>query len=117
MRTLAVSSRAGALVASAMVLSIAVHGTAVAAPAPCDLKLSVVFTPDVPNPSDTGFLSSLLNNNPGYRLTLVRSTPDSGVVLELTGAGPDDLCQNVLATIRKDSRVQSAQLYQPPPQT
>jgi hypothetical protein len=88
----------------------------IAAPAPCDSKLIVVFTPDVPNPTDSGFLSSLLSNQPGYRLTLVQSTTDSGTVLELTGAGPSGLCQNVLATIRKDSRVQSAQIYQPPPQ-
>jgi hypothetical protein len=99
-----------------MVLIIALHSAPLfAAPAPCDLKLTVVFTPDVPNPTDSGFLSSLLSNHPGYRLTLVQSTPDSGTVLELTGAGPNDLCQNVLATIRKDSRVQSAQIYQPPP--
>jgi hypothetical protein len=100
----------------AMVLIVALHsGPLIAAPAPCDLKLTVVFTPDVPNPTASGFLSSLLSNHPGYRLTLVKSTPDSGTVLELTGAGPNDLCQDVLATIRKDSRVQSAHIYQPPP--
>ena len=98
-----------------MVLMVALHSAPlIAAPAPCDLKLTVVFTPDVPHPTDSGFLSSLLSNHPGYRLTLVQSTSDTGTVLELTGAGPTDLCQDVLATIRKDSRVQSAEIYQPP---
>src|ERR1700683_5432530 len=100
----------------AIVLIVALHSAPlIAAPAPCDLKLAVVFTPDVPNPTDSGFLSSLLSNHPGFRLALAQSSRSPGTGLELTGAGPNDLCQNVLATIRKDSRVQSAQIYQPPP--
>jgi hypothetical protein len=98
-----------------MILIGALHSPLVsAAPVPCDLRLSIAFTPDVPNPTDAGFLSSLLSNNPGYRLTVVQLAAGSGRVFELTGAGPDDACQSVLATIRKDSRVQSVQIYQPP---
>ncbi len=86
----------------------------IAAPAPCDLRVTIQFTPDVPKPTDTGFLSSLLSDHPGYRLTVVQpaaGSGTSGTVLELTGIGPEDECQKVLATIRKDSRVQSVQIY------
>ncbi len=41
-----------------------------ASPAPCDRRLTVELTPDAPNPDDVGFLSSLLSNQAGYRLTL-----------------------------------------------
>jgi hypothetical protein len=74
-------------------------------PAPCDVRLTVELTPDVPNPIDAGFLSSLLSNQVGYLLSVRRERSDSLLVLELTGPGPDYLCQNVIETIRRDGRV------------
>ena len=51
-----------------------------AAPAPCQVRLTVELTPDVPEPADAGFLGSLLSNQVNYRLTLrhERSQSSSG---------------------------------------
>jgi hypothetical protein len=76
-----------------------------AAPGPCDVRLTVQLTPDVPDPTDVGFLSSLLSNQIDYLLSLQRERSDSLLVLELTGPGPDRSCQNAIETIRKDARV------------
>lgn len=82
--------------------------SAVAAePAPCDMLLTVELWPDVPNASDAGFLSSLLSNHVGYLLTLRQQRSDTLVVLDLTGPGPDDRCENVVDAMRKDARVLS----------
>ena len=78
-----------------------------AAPALCDLQLTVELTPDVPDPSDAGFLSSLLGNHPGYQLRVLRKLSDSVLDLELTGPGPDYVCNDVIDAIGKDGRVQS----------
>jgi hypothetical protein len=94
---------------SAMMLVLTAPGGNIAAAEspgqPCELRLSVELTPDVPNPGDVGFLSSLLSNHPGYRLILRRESSDSVIVLDLTGPGPGELCQNVIETMRKDGRV------------
>jgi hypothetical protein len=74
-------------------------------PAPCDVRLVVELTPDVPDPTDAGFLSSLLSNQVGYQLSVRQERSDSLLVLELTGPGPYYLCQNVIDTIRRDGRV------------
>ncbi len=78
-----------------------------ATPAPCDLVVRVEVTPDVPNPADTGFLSSLLGNHPDYRLTLERRDFYHGsvVILDLTGPGPTYSCRQVLGRMRRDARV------------
>ena len=81
-----------------------------ASPASCDLRLTVELTPDVPNPGDPGFLSSLLSNHPGYRLTLQQQDDDYAIVLDLTGPGPDYRCQNVIETMRRDARVLSVRV-------
>jgi hypothetical protein len=78
-----------------------------ASPAPCAMRLRVELTPDVPNPDDVGFLSSLLSNQAGYRLTLQPQDDQSVIVLDLTGPGPDYRCQNVIETMRRDARVLS----------
>ncbi|TLY60496.1 MAG: hypothetical protein E6K52_10250, partial [Gammaproteobacteria bacterium] len=54
---------------AALILIAALGSTAAAAapPAPCDMRLSIELTPDVPNPGDLGFLSSLLGNHSGYQ--------------------------------------------------
>jgi hypothetical protein len=82
-------------------------------PAPCDMRLSVGLTPDVPDPRDAGFLSSLLGNHPGYQLTLQRQDQDS-VVLDLTGPGPAYLCRQVVDSMRRDARVLSVDVQRDP---
>jgi len=81
-----------------------------AAPEACDKFLSVELTPDVPNPRDLAFLSSLLTV-PGYQLVW-RQQNGSVVELELTGPGPEDQCRDVIAGIRKDGRVQSIHVHE-----
>jgi hypothetical protein len=76
-------------------------------PEPCAMRLSVELTPDVPNPRDLGFLSSLLSNHPDYQLTLQHQRDGSVIVLELAGPGPEYQCQNVIETMRRDARVLS----------
>jgi hypothetical protein len=98
---------------AAMSVAVLAGTTATAAPPePCDMPLIVELTPDVPDPRDTGFLSSLLSNHPGYRLTLRRQDDDTVIVLELTGPGPDDRCQSVVDAMRRDGRVLSVEPYE-----
>ncbi len=68
----------------------------------------------VPNPSDVGFLSSLLGDHTGYQLTLRRQRDGFVIVLELTGPGPDYLCRNVAEAIRRDGRVLSVREHREP---
>jgi hypothetical protein len=82
---------------------------AAAPPAPCDKYLTVELTPDVPNPRDLAFLSSLLTV-PGYQLVW-RQQNDTTVELELTGPGPDDQCRAVIEAMRKDGRIQSIHVH------
>jgi hypothetical protein len=76
------------------------------------MRLSVELTPDVPNPLDSGFLSSLLSNQVSYRLTVRGWRPGSVIVIELTGPGPEYRCQNVVEAMRKDGRVLSINVDQ-----
>ena len=76
-------------------------------PPTCAMRLSVEVTPDVPNPSDPGFVSSLLGNHPGYQLFLLRSDSDTRVSLQLQGPGPTERCQEVVDSMRNDGRVVS----------
>jgi hypothetical protein len=71
----------------------------------CDLRLSVHLTPDVPSPLDPGFLSSLLENHPGYRLILRREVDETHLELELFGPGPTSQCHKVVQSMRADGRV------------
>jgi hypothetical protein len=79
---------------------------------PCDVKLTVELTPDVPNPADMGFLGSLLSDQVAYRLNLRRQRSDTLLVLELTGPGPFYRCQNAIKAIRRDGRVLSVRVNQ-----
>lgn len=86
-------------------------GTAEAAqPGDCHRQLILELTPDVPNPSDVGFLSSLLNNHPAYQLIFLGQRHDSTILAELVGPGPDYLCRNVIRTMRRDGRILSVHL-------
>ena len=73
----------------------------------CAMRLSVEVTPDVPNPSDGGFISSLLGNHAGYQLYLVRVVDDSHVDLQLQGSGTVESCEEVVDGMRNDGRIQS----------
>jgi hypothetical protein len=98
------------LLSTAVLAAVIGVGAAVAAaPEGCDLYLSVELTPDVPNPRDLAFLSSLLTV-PGYQLVW-RQQNGTAVELELTGPGPEDQCRNVIAAMRKDGRVRSIHVH------
>jgi hypothetical protein len=83
-------------------------------PLSCHMRLGVELTPDVPDPQDPGFLSSLLDNHPGYRLILRRERTGSVIVLDLTGPGPRSQCQRVVDTLRRDGRVLSVHVRKDP---
>jgi hypothetical protein len=98
-----------------VLVSVLVSSTAsAAAPASCDVRLTVELTPDVPNPTDRGFLGSLLSNQVDYLLSLRRERSDSLLVLELTGPGPDYRCQNAIEAIRRDGHVLSVHVSNAP---
>jgi hypothetical protein len=78
----------------------------------CTLRLSVEVTPDVPNPSDGGFLSSLLDNHPGYELFVLRTVDDTHVDLQLHGPGFSENCEQVVDSMRNDGRVLSIKVQQ-----
>jgi hypothetical protein len=88
----------------------AARAAAQAAPAtPCDLRLWVELSPDVPTPLGAAFLSSLLGHRAGYRLTVEWQEPESTFLfaLDLTGPGPEASCREVVDSMRKDTRVLS----------
>jgi hypothetical protein len=73
--------------------------------APCDVRLTVEMSPEVPNPRDVGFLSSLLGKYPNYQLILRRQRSDFVLDLELMGPETDYRCQNMVESMREDGRV------------
>jgi len=103
--------RVGVL-SSALLVAVLASNPTTASPAACSMRLSIVLTPDVPNPLDSGFLSSLLNNRINYRLTLLGQRPGSVIVTELEGPGPEYRCRNAVDAMRRDGRVLSIHLEQ-----
>jgi hypothetical protein len=97
----------GGILSAAMLAALLVTNMAAASPAVCNMRLSVELTPDVPDPLDAGFLSSLLSNQASYQLTLLRRRSGSLIVIELAGPGPEYRCQEVVQVVRKDARVLS----------
>ena len=95
--------RAALLIVGALA-SVTAGATSAAA---CDRRLAVELTPDVPDPRDAGFLSSLLSNQVGYQLVLLGETDDTHVVLELSGPGTAYQCREAIATLGRDARVVS----------
>jgi hypothetical protein len=95
--------RIGTVVILAALLGCATASAA--SPAPCDLRLVVGLTPDVPDSRDIGFLSSLVGNHPSYTLTLTQQRNGSVIVVELTGPGPEYACESVVDAMRRDGRV------------
>jgi hypothetical protein len=93
-------------------LALVCGSSTAAPPEPCDIRLVVTLTPDVPNPGDDEFLSSLLSDNTGYELTLQQRPSSSVVIVELIGPGPDYRCRSVVDDMRKDARVVSIDYVQ-----
>jgi len=79
------------------------------APPKCAMHLTVQVTPDVPDPTDGGFIASLLGDHPGYQLFLVQAVDETDVILQLQGPGSPDQCQAVVDSMRNDGRVVSIQ--------
>jgi hypothetical protein len=77
------------------------------APPQCSMRLSVEVTPDVPNPGNGAFISSLLGNHTDFQLYLLRVVDDTHVNLQLQGPGPAERCQAVVDSISNDGRVLS----------
>jgi hypothetical protein len=100
------------VVSAAVLAAVLASDITAASPAVCNMRLTIELTPDVPDPLDSGFLSSLLNNQVSYRLTLLSQQPGSVIVTELVGPGPEYRCRNVVQTMRKDGRVLSVHLEQ-----
>lgn len=88
---------------------LAAGGATADAPSTCSRHFSVELTPDVPNPRDLAFLSSLLTQ-PGFQRAW-RGQDGSVNELELTGPGPDDQCRAAIRAMRKDTRVQSITVH------
>jgi hypothetical protein len=106
---LMVMNRRGCLWGTALLAMVSASGDVAAAPPErCDKYLTVELTPDVPNPRDLAFLSSLLTV-PGYQLVW-RQQNGTAIEVELTGPGPEDQCGAVIAAMRKDGRVQSVHI-------
>jgi hypothetical protein len=99
--------RAVALIAAVMVTT-GLADTARAAV--CDRSLAVELTPDVPNPRDSGFLSSLLSNQVDYRLVFRGKADDTNIIVELIGPGPAYRCQEAIDTLSRDARVMSVRV-------
>ena len=74
------------------------------------MRLTVEVTPDVPNPGDGEFISSLLGDHAGYQLFLLQAVDDTHVILQLQGPGSADRCQAVVDDMRNDGRVQSIEV-------
>lgn len=77
------------------------------APPTCSMRLSIEVTPDVPDVTDPGFLSSLLSNHPGYQLYFLGKGDDTHVYVQLQGPGPGERCREVIDSMRNDGRVAS----------
>jgi hypothetical protein len=104
------AERARQILTAAALAAVLFSNVAAAAASACNLRLSIELTPDVPNPQDEGFLSSLVGNHPGYQLTLRQQHGASAIAVELSGPGPAYRCENVVEAMRKDGRVLSVRV-------
>jgi len=80
--------------------------------APCDMRLRVELTPDVSNPGDAEFISSLVSSHPDHQLSLGRSDLENSsvIALSLTGPGPEAGCRDVVQSMRRKARVVSVEV-------
>jgi hypothetical protein len=102
----------GAVTVAALVAVLGGPAVTVGQEEVCAARLTVELDPDVPDVSNDGFLSSLLNRHFNYHLVLLRQDDQdpSVVEVELTGPGPEYRCQNVIETMRRDTRVESIRI-------
>ena len=103
-------ARVVAIAAGAVLALLATHSVNAdepITPPKCSMRLSVEVTPDVPNPGNGAFISSLLGNHVGYQLFLLRVVDDTHVDLQLQGPGPAEACQAVVDAMSNDGRVLS----------
>jgi hypothetical protein len=93
-----------------LVAALAASTASATPPPPCELRVTIQLTPDIPNALDKGFLSSLIGNHPSYTF-VARSMQDGSILnADLNGPGPDYLCQSVIDAMRKDARVLSIEV-------
>jgi hypothetical protein len=80
--------------------------------ASCDMRLRVELTPDVSNPGDAEFISSLVSSHPDYQLSLARSDLENSsvIALSLRGPGPEAGCRDVVQSMRRNARVVSVEV-------
>ncbi len=98
--------------AAALILALGlVCSVAAMAATPCDVRLALTLTPDVPNPQDPGFLGAILSS-PQYQLTWI-SGSDTEATVQLTGPGPSSQCQMAVDKLTRDAHVMSAKVLEP----
>jgi hypothetical protein len=112
---LSLRSSTVARAAGVALLALAVAGRTAAdeppAPPPqCVLHLVIELTPDVPNPRDSGFVSSLLGDHAGYQLSLRHVIDDTHLDMLLFGPGPKRNCREIVDSMRKDARIASIEV-------
>lgn len=78
---------------------------------PCNLRLALTLTPDVPNPSDPGFLGAILSRAT-YQLSWIDGG-DTEATVQLTGPGPASQCQDALEHLSRDAHVLDVKVIQP----
>ena len=99
--------RMGTVVGLLLLALLGSESAAAAAEEDCSAQLTVALTPAVPDANDAGFLSSLLDNHPAYRLELLKRIDPSQIEVALSGPGPAYVCRNVVEDMRRDGRVLS----------
>jgi hypothetical protein len=73
----------------------------------CLLPLTIEVGVDVPDASGLTFLTNLIGNHPGYRLTWVGRQSDTLIDVNLVGDGLGGDCRRVADDLRNDSRILS----------
>jgi hypothetical protein len=79
-----------------------------APPDRCHARLSLTLTPDVPNPRDPSFLSTL-TANPLYSLIWVEGN-DTTAVVDLTGPATDYHCEDEIRRLSRDAHIMDLQV-------
>ena len=74
----------------------------------CTLRLNVHVTPDVENPRDPGFLSTLAGN-PAYSLVYLGNSEESDTVI-LQLSGPPGTCRKQVEIMQMDSHIVDIQV-------
>jgi hypothetical protein len=110
--TRAMRSKGGAAALPALcLLSVCLYAAPAAAEEAtlaCEYRLVMHLTPDVPNPSDQSFLSSLVTDA-AFQVTW-REQSGGDTVVDLRGPGPGHRCNRVVEGMRRDGRVVSVEI-------